>query len=160
MRKAGQHLHGLNPLAADLVLTYFIRTDAALLNQAMTCHDDEKLPLGVMPMFALGNARLRDIHRELAAVQCLQQLRKAAALVLVHLQVEDGLLCRKVGQIGRIKLFRKAVVRNLRQQQRLRLLLEQIQQLHNLAQRHLNGTAEHHRTSVAVLLERIEQRRR
>ena len=55
---AGEHVNGLDLVAAHLKLNDFIGTELALLNLAVTGNDYEELPLGVMPMFAFGNPRL------------------------------------------------------------------------------------------------------
>lgn len=67
MRIARQHLYCLNLVTADFVFTDFVRTDAAFLNQAMACDNDEEFPLGVMPVLALGNPRFGDVDGKLAA---------------------------------------------------------------------------------------------
>ena len=51
----------------------------------MAGHYHEELPLGVVPMLALGDPRLGDVHGELPAIPGFQQLREAAPIVHVHL---------------------------------------------------------------------------
>ena len=80
-------------------------------------------------MLTLCNTGLADIHAELTAVNGLHQLGKAAAFVTVHLKIEDSFLFRKIAQIGRVELFRKAVIRDLRHNKRIRLSLERLQQI-------------------------------
>ncbi len=65
---AGQHVDGLNAVAGDLELQDLVAADPALLNEAVAGDDDEELPLGVVPMLALGDAGSGDIHGKLAVV--------------------------------------------------------------------------------------------
>ena len=83
MGVARQHLYRLDPLAADLELQNFIGIQPALADQAAPGHNDEKFPLAVVPVLALGNAGLGNVHAALAAVFGFQQLGTAAALVCV-----------------------------------------------------------------------------
>ena len=77
-----QHMDGFNLLPAHVIrengirLSVFIHPHPPFLDTGMTGHDDEKFPLGVMPVLALGDTGLADIDRYLAAGGCLDQLRK------------------------------------------------------------------------------------
>ncbi len=53
---AREHVHGLNFVAAYLEVEYFVRADAALLNQAFASNHDKEFPLGIVPMLTLGDA--------------------------------------------------------------------------------------------------------
>ena len=97
VRVPRQHVHRLDVVATRLKLPDLIRADPAFLNQRTAGHHDEKLPLAVVPVLALGDPRLADVHRELPAVDRLEQLREAAALVALHVQRERDLL---LGQIA------------------------------------------------------------
>ncbi len=50
---AGEHVHCLDLIATYFKLYDFIRTELTLLDLAVTSHNDEELPLGVVPVFAL-----------------------------------------------------------------------------------------------------------
>ena len=127
----------LDPVAADLEFEHLVRADFALLDQGAAADHHEELPLGVVPVLPLGDAGFGDIDRHLAAVRGFQQLGEAAARVHLHVEREGGLFLRQVGQVGAVQLFSEAAGRHLRQQQRLRLGLEALQQRHDLAQRGL-----------------------
>ena len=77
-----QHMDGLNLLPAHIMskdgirLSVRVRSHLPFLDTGMTGHDDEEFPFGVVPVLALGDARLADIDRYLAAGGCLDQLRK------------------------------------------------------------------------------------
>ena len=80
-----QHMDSLDTVARDLKLDDFVRTDLALLDEAVTGDNDEELPLAVVPVLSLRDPRLRDIYTELTVICGFQQFRKAAAGVAVHL---------------------------------------------------------------------------
>ena len=79
-----QHLHGRGGVAAHGKFQHLIAVHTALLDQGTARHHNEKLPLGVVPVLALGDAGFRDIHAELTAVLGLEQFGKAAAGIHVH----------------------------------------------------------------------------
>ena len=66
---AGKHVDGLDIVTGDLEFDYFICAEFAFLDQCVSCNHDEKLPFGIVPVLALGNAGLGDIDGDLAAVQ-------------------------------------------------------------------------------------------
>ena len=70
-----QHNHTLNLVAAHLVVQDFTLgiVLVAQLDQTMSAHHDKLFPLGVMPVLALGDARLADVDAHLAAVQRVYQ---------------------------------------------------------------------------------------
>ena len=96
VRIAGQHVHGPDVLARDLELYHLVGADPALLYQAAAAHDDEELPLGVVPVLPLGHAGSRDVHAHLTAFLRTEDFGEAAPLVDVHLQREGDLLLREV----------------------------------------------------------------
>ena len=55
---ARQHMNGLRLLAPHLKFQHLITADAALLNQGVACNNNEKLPLGIVPVLALRDAGL------------------------------------------------------------------------------------------------------
>ena len=73
---AGQHLDCLDLVAGNLeaydgVFPSGCRVDTELsfLNETAPLHNYEDLPLGVVPVLALGNAGLGDVDADLAAAQ-------------------------------------------------------------------------------------------
>ena len=82
---AGQHVHCLDVVTVHLEFQDFLRTDFPLLDEAMAGHYHKELPLGVVPVLALGDPRLGDVHGELSAISGFQQLREAAPIIHVHL---------------------------------------------------------------------------
>ena len=57
VRPAGDHVDGFDLVAADLKADFFIRVDIALLDQRVTANNNEELPLAVVPVLTLGDAR-------------------------------------------------------------------------------------------------------
>ena len=58
VRPARDHVDGFDLVAAYLKRNLFVGVDIALLDQGASAYDDEKLPLGIMPMLTLGDAGL------------------------------------------------------------------------------------------------------
>ena len=54
----GNYVHGLDLVAGDLEFNGFAGIDVALLNQAMTLHNDEQLPPAVVPVLTFGDSGL------------------------------------------------------------------------------------------------------
>ena len=67
---AGKHVDGLDAVAADLKLHHLVAADAALLDKAVAADNDEELPLGMVPVLPLGDARTGDVDTELPIVGC------------------------------------------------------------------------------------------
>jgi len=145
---ARQHVDRLDAIAGDLELHNLVRADLPLLNEAVASNYNEKLPLAVVPVLPLGDAGPRNVHGELAVIDGLQQLRKTAARVTIHLQVEGYLLLRQIGKIHRVQLFLKAAVGDGRHDQRPGLVVKDVQELHDAAQGSLMG---HGRIAVATV---------
>lgn len=124
VRPAGDHMDGFDLVAADLKADFLIRVDIALLNQRVTAHDDEKLPLAVVPVLTLGDTGLTDVHTKLSMIGCFQKLGKGAAVIAIHLERELEVLCRQIAQIEAVELLGKAAVGNMRHDQRIMLRLE------------------------------------
>ena len=133
VRITGQHVHGFDFFAAHLEFHDLVGANLAFLNQGAAAHDDEEFPLAVVPMFALGDSRLGNVHAELAAIHCLQELGKAAAGVYVHLEREAHLFLGQVAQVGGIELLREAAVRDFGHHQRIGLVVEDLQQVNDFA---------------------------
>ena len=54
---AGEHVDALDVVASDFKFDDFIGAQLALLDEAVTADNDEKLPLGVVPMLTFGDTR-------------------------------------------------------------------------------------------------------
>ena len=139
MGVAGEHYDTLNPVAAHLVFNDLVSPFLALLDKAVAGDDYELLPLGVVPVLPLGYARPGDVDADLTAVHGADELGEGAPLVAVHLQVEDGLLLRKVAEVGAEQALGEAVGGNLRNHQSLRHVVELTEKRHNLAEGHVMG---------------------
>lgn len=86
VRPARDHMNCFDLIAGNLKLHHFARIDVPLLDQSMTRHHDEQLPLTVVPVLALGDAGATDVDGDLPAVCRMNQLGKGAAVVRVHLE--------------------------------------------------------------------------
>ena len=71
VRPAGDHVNGFDFVAGNLEGYLFVGVDIALLDQRTSADNNEKLPLGIVPVLPLGDAGLADIHAELTAVDGL-----------------------------------------------------------------------------------------
>ena len=136
---AGDHMDRLDLIPGNLKLHRLASVDVPLLNQAVTGHDDEQLPLGVVPVLALGDAGAADVDGHLAAVGGMDELGKGAPVVRVHFQGILEFVGRQIGQVQGIQLLSKAAIGHFRHHQGRRLRLELLQQVHNLAQGDLVG---------------------
>jgi len=136
---AREHVDALDVVAGDFELDHLVGAELALLDEAMAGDDDKELPLGVVPVLPFGNAGLRDIDRDLAAVEGVDQLGKGAAVVDIHLDREGDLFLREVAEVGAVELLGEAAGRDLRDHQRLRLLGEGFEQLDDFAEGDLVG---------------------
>lgn len=68
------HVDGLNLVPGNLKLHRFSGVDVPLLNQSVTSHYNEQLPLGVVPVLPFGNAGAADVDAHLSAVGGMDQL--------------------------------------------------------------------------------------
>jgi len=82
---SGEHVDGFDPVAADLELQDFVRAELALLDKSMPRDHDEELPLGVVPVLALGYAGLGDVDADLSDICTLDKFGERASRVGVHL---------------------------------------------------------------------------
>ncbi len=139
MRIAWEHVDALDVVTIYFKLNHLITTQLALLNQSMTSHYNEELPLGVMPVLSLCNSWLRDIDRNLTGIQGMNQLSETTSIINVHLQGEGYFLLGEITEISRIEFLSEAISRNLWYHQRLWLFSEALQQLYNLTQRYFVG---------------------
>ena len=137
--EAGKHYHALHVLAGDLILNHFIRALPAHLYQPVAADHYELLPFAVVPVLALGDARPADVHADLTAVPRMHELGETSSPVAVHLQVEHGPVFREVAEVGAEKAFGEAVRRHLRNHQRLRHVMETMEQVHDLSESYMMG---------------------
>ena len=100
----------------------------------MTSDHNEQLPLGVVPVLPLGDARAADVDGHLTAIGGMHQFSKRATVVHVHFQSVLKFVGGQIGQIQGVQLLGKAAVRHLGHHERSRLCLELLQQVHDLAQ--------------------------
>ena len=143
---AGNHVDRLHLIAGNLKLHRLAGVDVPLLNQAVTGHHDEQLPLGVVPVLALGDAGAADVDGHLAAVGGVNELGKGAPVVRVHFQGIPEFVGGQIGQVQGIQLLSKAAIGHFRHHQSGGLCLELLQQVNDLAQGDLVG---HGDTAVA-----------
>lgn len=61
-------MDGLYLVSGNLKLYRLSGVDVTLLNQTVTGNYDKELPLGIVPMLALRDARLGDINADLTAI--------------------------------------------------------------------------------------------
>ncbi len=87
VRIARQHVDALDVVARDLEFDdlSFGVVQVALLDETMATYHDEELPLGVVPVLTLGDARLADVDADLTAIQGMDQLGEGPSVVDVHL---------------------------------------------------------------------------
>ena len=79
------HMYCLDLIPGDLKLYSLTRINIPLLNQSVACHNDEKLPLGVMPVLAFSNSRSADVDGDLSAVLSMHQFCKRTSVIYIHL---------------------------------------------------------------------------
>ena len=136
---AGDHMDRLDLIPGNLKLHRLAGVDVPLLNQAVTGHDDEQFPLGVVPVLALGDAGAADVDGHLAAVGGVDELGKGAPVVRVHFQGILEFVGGQIGQVQGIQLLGKAAIGHFRHHQGRRLRLELLQQVHDFSQGDLVG---------------------
>lgn len=103
----GEHDDGLDFVTTHLVVEDFVGAFLAELDEAVARDDDELLPLGVVPMFTLGDTGLGDVDAYLSAVEGVDQFGERATSIDVHFQIEDGFFFGQVAQEGTIETFGK-----------------------------------------------------
>ena len=96
MGVAWEHVDTLDIITCHFKLDDFIRAFLAFLDETMSLHNDEKLPLAVVSVLSLGNAWLADVDAHLSAFGQMYQLGERASVIHVHLQRIGDLL---LGQI-------------------------------------------------------------
>ena len=143
-----KHVDGLDMVAGDLELDDFVGAQLALLDEAVAGDDDEELPLGVVPVLALGDAGLGDVDGDLAAIEGVDELGEGAAVVDVHLEREGDFLLGQVAEVGAVELLGKGALRDFRDHQGLGLLCKGLEEFHYLAQGDVMG---HGTVAVAAI---------
>lgn len=96
MGVAWEHVDALDVVARNLKLDDLVRTELAFLDETVTAHHNEELPLGVVPVLAFGDAGLADVDAHLATVQGVNQFSEATTVIHVHLQRESDFLLREI----------------------------------------------------------------
>ena len=130
-------MHTLNILPRDLELNDLVGAQLALLNQPVAGHNDEELPLGVVPVLAFGDAGTADIDTYLAGVEGVDQLGKGAAVVNIHPEGEGDFLLGQVAEVGAVEFLGKGAGGDFGNKQGLRLSSKLLQQFHYFAKRYL-----------------------
>ncbi len=137
MRPAGDHIDRFDLVAADLELDDLAGVDIALLNQSVTVDDDEELPFRVVPVLPLRNARLADIDGDLSAVEGMDELGEAPAIVAVHFEGIFELLLGEIREIEGMQLLREGTFGRFGEKKGLREGLELLEEIDDLAESHL-----------------------
>ena len=136
MGVAGEHVDGLDSLAAHLEAEDLVRADAPLLYQRPAAHHDEQLPLAVVPVLPLGDSRFRDVDAELAAVLGLEKFCERTALVRIHLKWKYRLLFWQIAQVSGVEFLGEGALRYLRHDKGQGLLPERLKQIYYLSEPH------------------------
>ena len=133
-----KHVDALDIVARDLEFNHlaFWVVEVALLDEAVATDHDEELPLGVVPVLSLGNARLADVDAHLATIQGMNQLGEGASGIDVHLQREGHFLFWEIREISAVKFLGETAVGDLWNGQGLGLFSETIEKVYYLAQLH------------------------
>lgn len=131
----GEHDDGLDFVTTHLVVEDFVGAFLAELDEAVARDDDELFPLGVVPMLALGDTRLRNVDTHLSAVEGVDEFGERTTLVYIHLQIEDSFFFGQVAQEGAIETLGKGVGRNLGNHQGLGHIGKLMEQVHDFTKR-------------------------
>ena len=140
MRVAGDHLHGAHVRARDDVLV-----DGELVALGVLPHlpqldargagdHQEPLPLAHVPVVALGDAGLRDVDGDLAALRRAQELGERAAVIHVRLEAVGEVPRLVVGQERAPELLGEGALREVGHRERLAAVAEAVEQVDDLAQ--------------------------
>lgn len=132
MSPSGNHVDSFDPISTYLKFHSLSGIDIPLLDQAMSMHYNKLFPLGIMLVLALGDSRFTDINGNLAAILSMYQLSKRTSVITVHFHGIFKPVCRKIGKIQGKKLLCKRTHRHFGYHQIYWLLLELLQQIHNL----------------------------
>ena len=145
---AGNHVNSLDFIPGNLKLHRFPGVDIPFLNQAVTGDHNEKLPLGVVPVLPLGDARTADVDAHLSTVGGMHQFSEGATVVHVHFEGVLKFVRRQIGQVQGVQLLGKRAIRHFRHHKCSGLCLELLQQVNDFAQCDLVG---HRNTTIAAI---------
>ena len=134
MGVAGKHDYGLYAVAAHLVLYHFVGAFLPHPDESVAFYDYELLPLAVVPVLAFGDSGPGDVDAHLSAGGGVDELGERAAVVDVHLQVEDGLIFGQIAEIGGKEALGERVGGDFRYHQSGRQGGEPVQEVDNLAE--------------------------
>ena len=91
-----KHVDGFYLVTRDFEIKDFITIYLSLLNKGVAADYDEKFPLGMVPVLALGDAGLGDIHGELPVGLSRHKLCEATPGVLIHFERKGCLFIWKI----------------------------------------------------------------
>ena len=140
MRVAGDHLHGAHVLTGDYVLVDGERVAIGVLphlpqlDRRGAGDHQEPLPLAHVPVVALGDAGLRDVDGDLAALRRAQELGERAAVIHVRLEAVGEVPRLVVGQERAPELLGEGALRKVGHRERLAAVAEAPEQVDDLAQ--------------------------
>lgn len=140
MRVAGDHLHGAHVRTRDNVLVDGERVFIGVLPHlpqldARGAGDhQEPLPLTHVPVVALGDAGLRDVDGDLAALRRAQELSERTAVVCVGFQIIGEMPRLVVGKERAPELLGEGALGEVGHRERLAAVAEAPQQVDDLAQ--------------------------
>ncbi len=129
-----EHDDGLDFVTTHLVVEDFICAFLTELDEAVARDDDELFPLGVMPMFTLGDAGFGDVDAYLSAVEGVDEFGERTTLVNIHFQIEDSFFFGQVAQEGAIETLGKGVGRDLGNHQGLGHIGKLVEQVHDFTE--------------------------
>ena len=140
MRVAGDHLDGAHVGTRDGVLVDGERVAVGVLphlpelDRRGAGDHQEPLPLAHVPVVALGDAGLRDVDGDLAALRRAQELGERAAVIHVRLEAVGEVPRLVVGQERAPELLGEGALRQVGHGKRLAAVAEAPEQVDDLAQ--------------------------
>lgn len=140
MRVAGDHLHGSHVGAGDGVLVDGERLAPGVLphlpqlDRRGAGDHQEPLPLAHVPVVALGDAGLRDVDGDLAALRRTKELRERAAVVHVGPEAVGEVARLVVGQERAPELLGEGALGEVGYREGLAAVSEAVEQVDDLAQ--------------------------
>ena len=140
MRVAGDHLHGAHVRTRDDVLVDGERVAAGILAHLPQLDGggagdhQEPLPLAHVPVVALGDAGLRDVDGDLAALRRAQELGERASFIHVGLKAVGEAARLVVGKERAPEFLGEGALGKVRHRKRLAAVAEAAQQVDDLAQ--------------------------
>jgi len=123
-----------------MVVDHFSSPDLSELDQGLPAYHHKLLALAVVPMVALGDSRLGDVHRELASFSSTDNLGEAAPVIGIHLQSIAELVLGQIAQVGAVQHLLEAIA-HIGYREACPALPESLEELHDSSQIHrMNGT--------------------